>query len=55
MAIHPYCYNIYWMHIQPNALPNYMVINAIAMIYVVATIIGRNISLSDDYLIVATA
>jgi hypothetical protein len=46
--MHPYCYNISWMHIHPNAIPNYMTIKAITTISVVATIINRNISLRGN-------
>jgi hypothetical protein len=45
MSIHPYCYNICLMHTHPNAIHNYVVIKAIAMISIVATIIDHNVSL----------
>ena len=47
-AIHPYCYNGCWMHIHPNAIPDYVAIKAIATISVVATIIDRNVSLRGN-------
>jgi hypothetical protein len=44
VAIHPYCYNVYSMHIHPNAMTNYVANKVI----VVATIIDCNILLCDN-------
>jgi hypothetical protein len=48
VAIHPYNYNVCWVHIHPNAIPNYMAIETIATILVVATSIDRNVSLRSN-------
>jgi hypothetical protein len=45
VAICLYCYNICLLHINPNAIHNYVAIKAIVTISVVATIIDHNISL----------
>jgi hypothetical protein len=44
VAIHPYCYNVCWMHIHLNEIPNYVATKTIATISVVATIIDHNAS-----------
>jgi hypothetical protein len=40
--------NLCWIHIHPNAIPDYVAIKTIATISVVAIIIDRNISLHSN-------
>jgi hypothetical protein len=52
VAIQPYCYNICWMHMHLNAIPDYVAKKTIVTISIVATIIDRNVSLrgsNNDY------
>jgi hypothetical protein len=48
VAIHSYCHNVCLIHIQPNAMPDYVAIKVIATTLVVASIINSNVSLRGN-------